>query len=53
MNWITDSILAFLFGAGLMLAGADSKPWNPWLNVAGVALMGLGACFLVLAHRRR
>lgn len=53
MNYLTDAILAILLGAGLMLCGAESKPWNPWWNVAGLALFAFAALCIFLSYRRR
>lgn len=35
-----DLALAILFGIGIVLAGSDGG-WWPWINLTGVALIGL------------
>jgi hypothetical protein len=35
-------LCALLIAAGLILATAETQPWSPWLNLAGISLFGLG-----------
>ena len=35
-------LCAVLIAAGLILATAETQPWSPWLNLAGILLFGLG-----------
>jgi hypothetical protein len=46
-----NSVLGILFAAGLILAGSDGELF-PWINVAGVGILGLVTLLANLAHRR-
>ena len=48
---ITNILLAILFGAALTLAGAETEPWQPGYNVAGVALFILAGAGLYCRRR--
>jgi hypothetical protein len=49
----TNILLAILFGAALTLAGAESEPWEPAYNVAGVALFVAAGFGLFWNDRRQ
>jgi len=51
MKKIVETASAIMFSIGLFVASADSD-FMPWLNVAGIAMMG-GASSLFSARSRR
>ena len=48
---IENTIMGILFAAGIILAGSDGG-WFPWINLAGVLMLGLVTVFANIAHRR-
>lgn len=48
---IENTILGTLFAAGIILMGSDGGLF-PWINLAGVLILGLVTILANIAHRR-
>ncbi len=46
-------LLSTLFGLALLLCGAESEPFDPRYNIAGLALLGLGAWLIIKYLKER